>query len=265
MYNDTSARCARRGIELTPITWTNETRKLSDLLPWELLAYPVEQAGHLWYNSLNENALHVTGITKGPTTVRGYSMSHYTLETFEGNPCKKGGHTTRYVKNGECVICRLEYVAAHRGEKNAHARRMYALNIEKERKRGIDYNRANFEKVKIYREAWKARNPDKVRDSRRRCEGRRRAKKRKVESSHYDFGAICKHYKNKCLCCGRDDIELTVDHIKPISLGGDDVGSNIQPLCLSCNSRKWAKNIDYRPDKGPERWTQKRLISERSR
>lgn len=40
-----------------------------------------------------------------------------------------------------------------------------------------------------------------------------------------------------CLNCGSGD-RLTIDHIVPRSLGGDDDLANYQTLCLSCNSRK---------------------------
>lgn len=74
------------------------------------------------------------------------------------------------------------------------------------------------------------------------------------------FKDICNHYGNKCLRCGRDDVKLTIDHIKPYALGGDNIPSNIQPLCKPCNSAKKDRNIDYRPDVGPKRWVQKKLF-----
>ena len=53
-------------------------------------------------------------------------------------------------------------------------------------------------------------------------------------------------YGPACLCC-REVKPLTMDHVIPISVGGQHAAENIQPLCLSCNSRKKDKTIDYRP------------------
>ncbi|NLY47386.1 MAG: HNH endonuclease [Tissierella sp.] len=56
------------------------------------------------------------------------------------------------------------------------------------------------------------------------------------------------YYGNRCLRCGRTEEEttLTVDHVIPISLGGRNDISNLQPLCPHCNSHKGSKYIDYR-------------------
>lgn len=44
----------------------------------------------------------------------------------------------------------------------------------------------------------------------------------------------------RCAHCGSDQ-NLSLDHIRPVSLGGSDDPENLQTLCRSCNSRKGAK------------------------
>lgn len=43
-----------------------------------------------------------------------------------------------------------------------------------------------------------------------------------------------------CVQCGADR-PLSLDHIYPWSLGGEDTFDNLQTLCLPCNSRKGAR------------------------
>lgn len=44
----------------------------------------------------------------------------------------------------------------------------------------------------------------------------------------------------KCVTCGTAD-DLSLDHIWPWSLGGEDTFENFQTLCRSCNSKKGAR------------------------
>lgn len=59
---------------------------------------------------------------------------------------------------------------------------------------------------------------------------------------------ILEKFGRRCLKCGRSEpqIRITMDHIVPISKGGKHTKENIQPLCISCNSSKKQKIVDYR-------------------
>jgi len=63
--------------------------------------------------------------------------------------------------------------------------------------------------------------------------------KEKVKSKIFN-----KHGK-ACLCCGSLK-KIALDHVIPVSKGGENSIDNLQPLCRSCNSRKSDKIIDYR-------------------
>jgi len=69
--------------------------------------------------------------------------------------------------------------------------------------------------------------------------------------SFQEWEDLKKVYEYMCLCCKRNEpeIKLSVDHVIPISRGGLNTIDNIQPLCHSCNSRKNAKDTDYRLSK----------------
>lgn len=74
------------------------------------------------------------------------------------------------------------------------------------------------------------------------CKQRRRAIENNAEG-HFtaqEWIDLKKKFGNKCAICGEAK-KLTVDHIIPLSRGGSNYIENIQGLCGSCNSRKWAK------------------------
>lgn len=90
---------------------------------------------------------------------------------------------------------------------------------------------------------WRRNNPDKVRI----IHARYRANYYKASGSHTvdEWKKIKKVYKNLCAWCGRkepfEDLKfrfLTLDHIMPLSRGGTNDKTNIQPLCFSCNCKK---------------------------
>lgn len=52
--------------------------------------------------------------------------------------------------------------------------------------------------------------------------------------------AVYERDGHRCLHCGTTE-NLSLDHIHPYSLGGEDTLDNLQTLCRSCNSRKGAR------------------------
>jgi hypothetical protein len=51
---------------------------------------------------------------------------------------------------------------------------------------------------------------------------------------------VIKRDRYRCRICNRSGVELEVDHIVPVSLGGSDRLDNLQTLCQDCNRGKGA-------------------------
>jgi 5-methylcytosine-specific restriction endonuclease McrA len=118
---------------------------------------------------------------------------------------------------------------------------------ERYRERQRAWRSSNRERENARNREWGKNNPE----LRLAINQKQRAKRKGVSGNFTarEWAEIKERYGYKCLCCGRSEpqIKLTIDHIVPISLGGLNVAENIQPLCGSCNSSKWAREIDYRP------------------
>ena len=56
--------------------------------------------------------------------------------------------------------------------------------------------------------------------------------------------AIKESFGCTCVYCGKsyDLHDLTIDHVRPRSCGGETISSNCVPACLSCNQDKGSEN-----------------------
>jgi 5-methylcytosine-specific restriction endonuclease McrA len=145
------------------------------------------------------------------------------------------------------------------------------------------YRKENREEIVEYLKEWKLDNPDYDKQWRennkdKKCKNQRNyrqkhpekirvfnavyASKRTKAGGHFtehQWLLLCKKYDYRCLCCLLRK-KLTPDHVIPVSKGGTSNIGNIQPLCLSCNSSKNAKTIDYRKRKPWRKQSQKTCV-----
>jgi 5-methylcytosine-specific restriction endonuclease McrA len=89
------------------------------------------------------------------------------------------------------------------------------------------------------------KNPERI----AHLKARRYAREKNAEGSHTleEWQELKASFNHKCAKCGETKL-LTKDHIRPLSESGSDFISNIQPLCRSCNSRKWKTYIHENSD-----------------
>ena len=116
---------------------------------------------------------------------------------------------------------------------------------DKARASSLKWNHKNKEKKNKYDTLYRKENPRDP-DTLKVQRHRRRAllKNAKGKFTTEEWRLLCSTYK-VCLRCKKKR-PLTPDHVIPLSLGGSNSISNIQPLCKPCNSSKGTKTIDYR-------------------
>lgn len=72
---------------------------------------------------------------------------------------------------------------------------------------------------------------------------RRRARKADATIEHFTRQEIIDRDKSTCHLCGKhcDPIDIHLDHVIPLSRGGDHSRENVKVACSQCNMRKGAR------------------------
>lgn len=140
-----------------------------------------------------------------------------------------------------------EYAKQHKEELREYRKLYYEAHREKIKEQTREcqkrYNETHREEkkenAKLYRETHREHIDF--------LNANRRARLRAAEGSFSEdeWNALCKLYAYRCLRCGKVE-KLSMDHVIPVSKGGTNWISNIQPLCQPCNSGKCDRTIDYR-------------------
>lgn len=90
---------------------------------------------------------------------------------------------------------------------------------------------------------WKASNPEKIKAAYRNCRAKRITEIAGKKISAAEWAEIKKQYGQMCVYCYEKKI-LTMEHIVPLSRGGQHTIENVVPACRSCNSRKRNKSLE---------------------
>lgn len=211
------------------ITWTNERRKLSDLIPWP--RNPRQIKGDQRSNEPNSICVHCG---------KAFHVKPCAIKRGRGKYCSKECMRDAGSLVKKCEVCGKEFRFRRSHDVNGEGR----YCSMKCRTAGYDTRGIlKGENSPRYIDG-KSQTPEYV----RRASHLRRAKKQSNGGSYtfQEWDNLCKKYENRCLSCGRNDVPLTVDHIVPVSLGGSNDISNLQPLCKSCNCKKRTRIVDYR-------------------
>lgn len=194
------------------------------------------------------------------------------MEYIICNTCKTSKPISEFAQRyigkfrSQCKVC---YNAKRRPTRKKHrlenldkilekARAYFLENKERIYKKNKERNSSKREEIARKQREYRAQYPDRAQAANKKSRERhhearllnnriRKNRQRAAEGSFtkQEWTELCMKYNNECVCCGEQK-PLTVDHVIPLSKGGTNYISNIQPLCGSCNSKKHAKIVDYR-------------------
>lgn len=144
-----------------------------------------------------------------------------------------------------CKQCDKEYARVHY-QSYKDRRRISETTREKNKINNKKWRKNNRSKHLEKLRYWRKNNPEKSRE----YANKRRAIKEASGGvfTIKEWQKLKQFYDFRCLCCGKKEpeIELNIDHVVPLKLGGKNSYENIQPLCRECNSSKATKIIDFR-------------------
>lgn len=143
----------------------------------------------------------------------------------------------------KCDNCKkeCEQKLSHYKRSNTHfcdikCFKKYQTTLPPQKQNAYKGIRKEGESKQIYHKRYARKHPEII----SHLKARRYARERNAEGSHTlgEWNFLKLSFNNRCAIC-KENRPLTKDHIKPLSLGGTDYIENIQPLCRSCNSKKW--------------------------
>lgn len=157
-----------------------------------------------------------------------------TVEDFPKNKkCKSGRERT-------CKKCVYKSRENKKDNQKKLARKWYLENRELTLKRQSKYYQENKERLKAYGRQHTKDNPEIY----KAASHRRRAAIKNNGRNDLTADQIRWLFDNfqKCIYCGIED-DLTIDHIKPISKGGQNTLDNIVVACMGCNNKKRTRTV----------------------
>ena len=107
-------------------------------------------------------------------------------------------------------------------------------------------NQKHKDKRRERRKQWRKNNPEKYLPQMRADVKKRKARKKGAKISDFtakQWTEMKECYHNCCFYCGNQPEQLEMEHMIPLSKGGDHTSSNIVPACQRCNLLKGTKTF----------------------
>lgn len=160
---------------------------------------------------------------------KGLCKHHYDVALYAANPEKARAAAAVWKK-------------AHPEEDRARTLAWREAHVERHRANNAAWHKAHPEKRKAVVVAYRKAHPDRVKETqRKRALTVGRQSHTGLTLAHGEWESILLSYGYQCAYCGKKSKRLTMDHVVPVSKGGQHVMANIVPACQPCNSRKGAR------------------------
>lgn len=208
-----------------------------------------------------------------PALARGWCNKHYSRWKRHGDPVNLPPRKLPPQNLPRAFGCKVDscdekhhakgYCHRHHAQFNYHENRAARLesgrayrarpgNRDKAKAVSKAWREANPERFKAGLKAWREANLDRERemkrtyreanrDAIRALNNRRKARERNVainDLTPSQWVQIIASYGGRCVYCGETPDRLTMDHVIPISKGGNHTASNVVPACGPCNYAK---------------------------
>lgn len=182
---------------------------------------------------------------------------------LEFRKIKRRGRIEAHSRCSNCErLAGREWASRNKDKLREKSRRHYRKNREESIRKSLKWYKDHPEEARRMTREFHARHPGRRKFwDKRYYENnkdafilnghirRARVKKSGGIISRKEWKELKEQFGNRCInpeCKDPYKKPLTLDHVVPIVLGGENVIQNAQPLCKSCNSRKNTKVIDYR-------------------
>lgn len=164
--------------------------------------------------------------------------------------CVKHRTASRYMQNRDDILhSRKKYREDHREEINEYLRDYWSVNREELLEKKRQYRLENLQRIREKDRLWAKRNPEKIRAN----QEVRRARKRDAFIEHVSYEVLRERDGDDCCIChspidftlkDRDPMMVSLEHVVPLSRGGEHSYANTALSHLRCNLSKGAKTLD---------------------
>ena len=145
---------------------------------------------------------------------------------------KKSG---KYGRNSQCKACVSAYTAQWRDANRDHIAASNAAN----RDRRAEWYAANRDRALRLGAEWRAAKPHMEWAKRYRIRSKAYGHKPVVES--FTREELIARHGDACYLCGGGWDQL--EHVTPVSRGGEHTLENCRPVCEPCNRRAWSEYL----------------------